>query len=89
MNLSLKLPQRAITSFLYTPPRWGGLGIPCVVDELHIHVVSSAFKLLDTRNDPRVRDIAHHELLKTANIRRRDLQSAQDFLNSLPPPSPW
>ncbi|KAL5510065.1 hypothetical protein EMCRGX_G005538 [Ephydatia muelleri] len=34
----------------------------------------------------RVRHIAHHELQKTANIRRRDLQSAQDFLNSPPVP---
>ena len=83
---NLKLPRHTITSFLYTPPRWGGLGIPCVMDELHIHMLSSAFKLLASRNDPRVRDIAHHELLKTANIRRRDLQSAQDFLNSPPVP---
>ena len=38
------------------------------------------------RLDPRVRDIVHHELLTTANIRRKDLQYAQHFFNSPPVP---
>ena len=79
----LKLPRRTITSFLYTPTRQGGLGIPCVVDKLHIQMVLSAYKLLSSKNDNREKVIAHHELQKTANIRRRDL-TTQEFLNSLP-----
>eukprot|EP00731_Ephydatia_muelleri_P013812 Em0007g1122a len=80
----LKLPRRTITSFLYSPTRRGGLGIPNVVDDLNIYMVSSAFKLLSSQNDPKVKDIALHELQRTANTRRRDLQSSEEFINSLP-----
>ena len=82
----LKLPRRTITQFLYSPTRRGGLGIPNVVDDLNIYMVSSAFKLLSSQNDPKVKDIAHHELQRTATVRRRDLQSTEEFINSLPIP---
>ncbi|KAL5509990.1 hypothetical protein EMCRGX_G005453 [Ephydatia muelleri] len=82
----LKLPRRTITQFLYSPTRCGGLGIPSVVDDLNIYMVSSAFKLLSSQNDPKVKDIAHHELQRTATVRRRDLQSTEEFINSLPIP---
>lgn len=82
----LKLPGHTVSAFLYTDTTSGGLGLPNIEDELHIFRVSSAFKLLSTPGDHRVRDIAYSALSRTAEIRSGNRKSPQEFLNSLPDP---
>ena len=77
----LKLPRRTTSSFLYAPTKAGGLGLPNIEDELHVFRVSSAYKLLFSEGDHRIRDIASSALAKTAETRSRGRRSPQAFLN--------
>ncbi|KAL5510064.1 hypothetical protein EMCRGX_G005537 [Ephydatia muelleri] len=40
------IPSRACSAFLYTPQSLGGLGVPCIEDEMHVTRVAQAFKFL-------------------------------------------
>ncbi|KAL5509850.1 hypothetical protein EMCRGX_G005289 [Ephydatia muelleri] len=80
----LKLPKRTNDSFLYAPPRAGGLGLPQIEDEIHIYGVSSAYRLLTTSNDPAVTDTAVSGLEETAKKRAGGRRTAEEFLNTPP-----
>ncbi len=42
----LRLPRRTTTHFLYCAQHEGGLGLPCIEDEMDIAFASQAFKFL-------------------------------------------
>lgn len=84
IKLHMKIPKRATDNFMYSPQRFGGLGIPRLEDEIHILKVSTAFKLLMSENDPRIGDIASSTLAYTANKCTQGRKDVQAFMNSTP-----
>ena len=86
---AFKLPKRTTTAFLHSPPHSGGLGLPCIMDEIDIHMVTTAFKLLTTP-DPCVKGVAYHHLgevtakhTRSSDPTRGDMEI---FLNATPIP---
>lgn len=86
---AFKLPNRTISAFLHAPCNVGGLGIPCIVDEIDVHLAATAFKLLSTP-DAIVKGVAYHHLSNVAEKRTRSNAVNTDlmemFLNSSPTP---
>ena len=80
-----KLPRRTVSSFLYSPTKAGGLGLPNIEDEIHLFRASTAFKVLFAQ-DALISDIAASALAKTAEIRSNHQKTAQVFINSPPDP---
>ena len=83
----LRLPQRTCTKYLYLSQRLGGMGIPCAEDESHVARAAQAFKFLGDTRDPRIRDVALHQLGETMRKRARHLDPSKredmaEFLNS-------
>ena len=76
-----KLPRRTVSSFLYSPTKAGGLGLPNIEDKIHLFRVSTAFKVLFAQ-DALISDIAASALAKTAEIRSNHQKTAQVFINS-------
>eukprot|EP00731_Ephydatia_muelleri_P013788 Em0007g1098a len=65
------IPSRSCSSYLYTPQNIGGLGIPCIEDEMHIARVAQAFKFRADTRDPVVRKIAMSQLQDVVQRRGR------------------
>ena len=87
----LRLPQRTCTKYLYLSQALGGLGVPCAEDESHVVRASQAFKFLGDMRDPRIRDVALHQLGETIKKRARRLdpsipEDMAEFLNTTAPP---
>ena len=86
---ALRLPKRTIGAFIHTPNNMGGLGIPSILDNLHIARITRVLKCLNSR-DKIVNDIAWSQLHHTVKQRRRldDVQIADisDFINHPPLP---
>lgn len=86
---AFKLPKRTNTAFLHAPPYSGGLGIPCIVDEIDIHMACTAFKLLNSP-DLCVKSIAHHHLsivtAKRTGINDPSIGDMEEFINCSPNP---
>eukprot|EP00731_Ephydatia_muelleri_P034311 Em0054g34a len=62
-----------IVSDIYTNStmsRLGGMGIPCAEDESHVVRAAQAFKFLGDTRDPRIRDVALHQLGETMRMVR-------------------
>ena len=82
---ALKLPKRTISAILHAPFSSGGLGIPCIVDEIDIHLDMTAFKLIATP-DEIVKGAAHHHLGTVTKKRTRSSEASimdmEVFLNS-------
>lgn len=89
VKLAFKLPKRTISAFLHTPPHSGGLGIPCIEDEIDVHLATTAFKLLSTP-DTLVKGVAYHHLGNVTEKRTRSSEATigdmEEFLNSTPTP---
>ncbi|KAL5509979.1 hypothetical protein EMCRGX_G005436 [Ephydatia muelleri] len=49
LKKAVSIPSRACSSFLYTPQALGGLGVPCIEDEMHITRVAQSVKFLGLR----------------------------------------
>lgn len=62
LKKGLHLPNRTISDFLYCHQDDRGLGVPSIEDEMDIALVSQAFKFLANERDPRVSDVARHQL---------------------------
>ncbi|KAL5509896.1 hypothetical protein EMCRGX_G005336 [Ephydatia muelleri] len=45
---AFKLPKRTISAFFHAPSNSGGLGIPCIENEIDVNMATTAFKLLTT-----------------------------------------
>ena len=80
-----KLPGRTVSSFLYSPTKVGGLGLPNIEDEIHLFRASTAFKVLFAQ-DALISNVTASALAKTAEIRSNHQKTAQDFINSSPDP---
>ena len=81
------LRQRTCTKYLYLSQRLGGMGIPCAEDESHVVRAAQAFKFLGDTRDPRIRDVALHQLGETMRKRASHLDPSKhddmaEFLNS-------
>ena len=50
LKKAVSIPFRACSSFLYTPQALGGLGVPCIEDEMHIARVAQSVKFLGLRD---------------------------------------
>ena len=83
---ALKLPKRTISAFFHTPPHSGGLGIPCIENEIDVQLATTAFKLLSTP-DTVVKGVAYHHLsekrTRSTGATTTDMEA---FLNSSPTP---
>jgi len=62
LKKGLRLPNRTISDFLYCHQDDRGLCVPSIEDEMDIALVSQAFKFLANERDPRVSDVARHQL---------------------------
>ena len=87
----LRLPQRTCTKYFYLSQALGGMGIPCAEDESHVVRASQAFKFLGNMRDPRIRDVALHQLGETIKRRAGHLDPSKtedmaEFLNTTAPP---
>ena len=86
---AFKLPKRTISAFLHAPSNTGGLGIPCITDEIDVHLAATAFKLLATP-DVTVKGVAYHHLGIVSEKRNRgsevNITNMEIFLNSSPSP---
>jgi len=89
LKKGLRLPNRTISDFLYCHQDDGGLGVPSIEDEMDIALVSQAFKFLANEKDPRVSNVAHHQLAEVMCKRTQSTDpSAEElsaFLNTTPP----
>ena len=62
----------------------GRLGLPCILNEMDVARVTTATKLLSSK-DPTVQQVALHQLQETATKRQSTTpDSLEDFLNSPP-----
>ena len=57
---------RTASASLYAPPHSGGMGIPCIEDEIDIARVTTAFNVLGADGDPAVRTVARGLLEEVA-----------------------
>ena len=87
VKTAFKLPQRMASASLYAPPHSGGMGIPCIEDEIDIARVITAFKVLGADGDPAVRMVAWGLLEEVARRTGGPIEM-ENFLNSPPPPPP-
>jgi len=77
---ALRLPKSACKSYIHCPWKFGGLGIPCVADDLQVAWASQAYKYL-TNKDSHVKSVATQQLLDTTRARTRcTLPSPDDVL---------
>jgi len=65
---ALCLPKSANSAFIHCPWKFGGLGVPCVEDDLKIAWASQAYKYL-TNKDNHVKSVATQQLLHTTKLR--------------------
>ena len=80
----LKIPRRALTTFIHLKSEKGGLGLPSFSDKLDCSLTLQCFTLLACENDAIVRDIAMQQLEDTVRIRSRINQpSHEDLTNFL------
>ena len=71
LKKAVSIPSCACSSFLYTPQALGGLGVPCIEDEMHIACVAQSFKFLADTRDPTVRQMALLQLEEVVRKRTR------------------
>ena len=86
---AFKLPKRTISAFFHAPSNSGGLGIPCIENEIDVNMATTAFKLLTTP-DTVVKGVAYHHLNTVTEKRTRStgatIADMETFLNSSPRP---
>jgi len=67
---ALRLPKSANSAFIHCPWKFGGLGVPCIADDLQIAWASQAYKYL-TNKDNHVKNMAMQQQLATTKHRTR------------------
>ena len=81
VKANMKLPRR---TFLFSPTRAGGMGLPRIEDEVHIYGVLTTYRLLILSSDPTVRGTALSALEQMAKRRAGGRRTPEEFLNAPP-----
>ena len=74
---TMKLPKRAVSSFLYTGRQHGGLGLTSVEDTLDVTKANRLMRCLSSP-DKKVQDVAWDQLAPVVR-KRRGVDSIRDF----------